>query len=67
MKQIKFFKHTAALTLCALLSGAFLASPARGQAPAQGKYKNFRVAMYVLRGNVMKWSDSRRSRRITTR
>ena len=58
MKQIKFFKHTAALTLCALLSGAFLASPARGQAPAQGKYKNFRVAMYVLRGNVMKWSDS---------
>jgi len=61
MKHIKFIKHTTALSFCVLLAGVFLASsPSHGQAPApaQGKYKNFRVAMYALRGNVMRWTNA---------
>jgi hypothetical protein len=50
-------KHITVLTFWALLVGAFLASPASAQTQAQGKYKNFRVAMYVLRQNVTQWSD----------
>ena len=49
-------KHTKFITLlasCALLAGAFLTSTAQ----AQGKYKNFRVAVYALRGNVTRWAD----------
>ena len=60
MKLFKFIKHTTALSLCPLLAGLFLASPSKGQAPApaQGKYKNFRVAMYALRGNVMRSTNA---------
>jgi hypothetical protein len=50
MKQIKYLF---VLASCALLAGAFLTSPAQ----AQGKYKNFRVALYALRGNVTRWSN----------
>ena len=39
--------------------GAFLSSPAPAQPP--GKYKNFRVAIYVTRGNVSQWGDPRPS------
>jgi len=48
-------KHITALTSWTLLAGATLTSPA--QALAQGNYKNFRVAMYVLRGDVTRWSN----------
>src|ERR1035438_3005269 len=51
--HMKHIKHISVLASCALLAGAFLASPAQ----AQGKYKNFRVAVYVLRGAVNQWSD----------
>jgi hypothetical protein len=46
-------KHITVLTSWALLAGAFLTSPAQ----AQGNYKNFRVALYVLRNNVTQWSN----------
>jgi hypothetical protein len=41
------------LSLIVLWWIAFLASPVR----ADGKYKNFRVATYALRGTVTSWSD----------
>ena len=40
-------KNIIAFTFAALLVGAFLSSPAPAQSP--GKYKNFRVAIYVTR------------------
>jgi hypothetical protein len=44
-------KHITVPAIFALLAGALWVSPAR----AQGNYKNFRVAMYVLRGDVTRW------------
>jgi hypothetical protein len=46
-------KRITILSLAVLSWSAFLASPAL----AEGKYKNFRVAMYALRATVNSWSD----------
>ncbi len=51
-------KNIVAFTFAALLVGAFLSSPAPAQSP--GKYKNFRVAIYVTRGQVSQWGDLQR-------
>jgi hypothetical protein len=46
-------KRVTLLSLVALSWGAFLTSPVL----AEGKYKNFRVATYALRGTVTSWTD----------
>jgi hypothetical protein len=55
---MKHIKHIILLTSWALLAGAFPAAPAHAQGQSQGKYKNFRVALYALRGNVTRWTNS---------
>lgn len=57
MKRLAMLQFTIALAAALLVSSAQAqVSPVPGT-PTPGKYKNFRVAMYVLRGDVTRWAN----------